>query len=77
MCVYPSLSSVPAETLCGNTGVLQPLGDLLPGDPEQAHVDRRLGAHALHPLRSGVLLLLRTQERSHTHHLLRIRMVVA
>jgi geranylgeranyl transferase type-2 subunit beta len=36
------------------------------GDTEQAHVDRRLVTHALHPLRSGVLLLLRTQERFHT-----------
>jgi hypothetical protein len=38
-------------------GVLQSMGALLPGNSEQAHVDRRASAHALHPLGSGVLLL--------------------
>jgi hypothetical protein len=37
-------------------GMLQSMGALLPGDSEQAHVDRRTSAHALHPLGSGVLL---------------------
>jgi hypothetical protein len=29
------------KPLCGNPGVLQPLGNLFPGNPEHAHVDRR------------------------------------
>ena len=64
-------------------GVLQLLGALLSGDPEQARVDRRHGAHALHPLGSGALVVvvalrfgvLRSQERFYPYPL-RIRTAV-
>lgn len=39
--------------LTRNTGLLQPLGPLLDGHPEQAHLDRQFRAHALHPLSPG------------------------